>query len=157
MPSSLPSLWAVLTMPVVTVFCRAKGLPIATTNSPGLRSAERPRDSTGSFFCSHMDTHRNVRQRHIGQVGQKKNTKDGEQGRCSGEGETERERKKSSVLTKLLNYLRYGCENTHMSAVSLSHRAAVYESIPACLMNVSQESVRTWYIHKSGYEVMNNM
>lgn len=51
MPSSLPSLCAVLTMPVVTVFCRAKGLPMATTNSPGLRSAELPRDSTRSFFC----------------------------------------------------------------------------------------------------------
>lgn len=50
-PSSLPSLWVVLTMPVVTVFCRAKGLPIATTNSPGLRSADLPRASTGSFSC----------------------------------------------------------------------------------------------------------
>lgn len=48
-PNSLPSLWAVLTMPVVTVFWRANGLPIATTNSPGLRSALWPRDSTGSF------------------------------------------------------------------------------------------------------------
>lgn len=45
-------------------------------------------------------------------------------------------KKKSLMLTKLSNYLRYGCENTHISAVSLSHRAAVYESIPACSMNV---------------------
>lgn len=51
-PSSLPSRWAVLTMPVVTVFCRAKGLPMATTNSPGRRSAERPSSSAGSFFWS---------------------------------------------------------------------------------------------------------
>lgn len=49
-PSSLPSRWAVLTMPVVTVFCRAKGLPMATTNSPGRRSAECPSSNTGSFF-----------------------------------------------------------------------------------------------------------
>lgn len=56
MPSSLPSLCAVLTMPVVTVFCRAKGLPMATTNSPGLRSAEWARDSTHSFFCCREDT-----------------------------------------------------------------------------------------------------
>lgn len=49
-PSSRPSRWAVLTMPVVTVFCRAKGLPMATTNSPGRRSAEWPRSSAGSFF-----------------------------------------------------------------------------------------------------------
>lgn len=62
MPSSLPSLCTVLTMPVVTVFCRAKGLPMATTNSPGLRSAERPRDRTGSFFCS-AEAHRRNRQK----------------------------------------------------------------------------------------------
>lgn len=49
-PSSRPSRWAVLTMPVVTVFCRAKGLPMATTNSPGRRSAEWPSNSAGSFF-----------------------------------------------------------------------------------------------------------
>lgn len=49
-PSSRPSRWAVLTMPVVTVFCRAKGLPMATTNSPGRRSAEWPSSSAGSFF-----------------------------------------------------------------------------------------------------------
>lgn len=48
-PSSLPSLWAVLTMPVVTVFWRANGLPMATTNSPGLRSALWPRNNRGSF------------------------------------------------------------------------------------------------------------
>lgn len=49
-PSSLPPLCVVLTMPVVTVFWRENGLPIATTNSPGLRSADRPNNSTGSFI-----------------------------------------------------------------------------------------------------------
>lgn len=51
-PSSLPPLWVVLTIPVVTVFCREKGLPMATTNSPGRRSAERPSSRTGSFICA---------------------------------------------------------------------------------------------------------
>ena len=41
-PSSAPCLWAVLIIPVVTVFCREKGLPMATTNSPGRRSDDRP-------------------------------------------------------------------------------------------------------------------
>lgn len=50
-PSSLPPRWVVLTIPVVTVFWRENGLPIATTNSPGLRSDERPSNSTGSFVC----------------------------------------------------------------------------------------------------------
>lgn len=49
-PSSLPPLWVVLTIPVVTVFCRENGLPMATTNSPGRRSAERPSSSTGSLI-----------------------------------------------------------------------------------------------------------
>lgn len=51
-PSSLPPLWVVLTIPVVTVFCRENGLPMATTNSPGRRSAERPSSSTGSLICT---------------------------------------------------------------------------------------------------------
>lgn len=51
-PSSLPPLWVVLTIPVVTVFCRENGLPMATTNSPGRKSADRPSSSTGSFTCS---------------------------------------------------------------------------------------------------------
>ena len=50
-PSSLPPLCVVLTIPVVTVFWRENGLPMATTNSPGLRSADRPSINTGSFFC----------------------------------------------------------------------------------------------------------
>jgi len=45
-PSSRPPRWVVLTMPVVTVFCRENGLPMATTNSPGLRVADRPKGST---------------------------------------------------------------------------------------------------------------
>ena len=48
-PRSRPARWVVLTIPVVTVFCREKGLPIATTNSPGRRSAERPNGRTGSL------------------------------------------------------------------------------------------------------------
>ncbi len=42
------------------------------------------------------------------------------------------------MLTKPCKYLRYGCENTHISAVCLSHRAAVYKSIPASLMNIAE-------------------
>ena len=38
-----------LTMPVVTVFCSANGLPIATTNSPGLRSTLWPKNKVASF------------------------------------------------------------------------------------------------------------
>lgn len=49
----MPPLCVVLTIPVVTVFCRENGLPMATTNSPGRRSAERPSNSTGSFICTH--------------------------------------------------------------------------------------------------------
>lgn len=47
----MPPRWVVLTIPVVTVFWRENGLPIATTNSPGRNSAERPRRRTGSFLC----------------------------------------------------------------------------------------------------------
>lgn len=50
-PSSFPPRCVVLTMPVVTVFCREKGLPMATTNSPGLRSADWPSRRTGNLPC----------------------------------------------------------------------------------------------------------
>jgi len=46
-PSSLLPLWAELTMPEVMVLRRAKGLPMATTNSPCRTSEERPRDRVG--------------------------------------------------------------------------------------------------------------
>lgn len=54
------------------------------------------------------------------------------------------------MLTKLSKHLRYGCENTHTSAVSLSHRAAVDETIPTSLMNVQKKTVRTWHIDVLG-------
>lgn len=57
------------------------------------------------------------------------------------------ERKKNLRLTKLSKYLRYGCENTHISAVSVSHRAGVYKSIPASHMNVWQKTAETWHRH----------
>ena len=50
-PSSLPPRCVVLTIPVVTVFWRENGLPMATTNSPGLRSDDWPSFSTGSLVC----------------------------------------------------------------------------------------------------------
>lgn len=59
-------------------------------------------------------------------------------------GETDR-KEKDLKLTDLSKYLRYGCENTHISAVSVSHRAAVYDSVPTGLMNVSQKTVSAQY------------
>lgn len=47
-PSSRLPRWAELTMPEVMVFCRANGLPMATTNSPCRTSEERPRGRVGS-------------------------------------------------------------------------------------------------------------
>lgn len=55
-PSSLPSLWVLLTIPVVTVFCKEKGLPKATTNSPGRRSEELPNRRTGRTIYIVMET-----------------------------------------------------------------------------------------------------
>lgn len=55
-PSSRLPRCAELTMPEVMVFCRAKGLPMATTNSPCLTSAERPSGSVGSGCCGERDS-----------------------------------------------------------------------------------------------------
>lgn len=52
-PSSRLPRCVVLMIPVVTVFCSENGLPTATTNSPGRRSEERPRDRTGK--ASYME------------------------------------------------------------------------------------------------------
>lgn len=51
-PSSRLLRLAALIMPTVTVFCREKGLPTATTNSPVRRSEDWPRCSTGRGVCS---------------------------------------------------------------------------------------------------------
>lgn len=50
-PSSLLPLCTELTIPDVIVFRKAKGLPIATTNSPCRISDDRPRASVGKGFC----------------------------------------------------------------------------------------------------------
>ena len=47
-PSSRLPRCAELTMPEVMVFCRANGLPMATTNSPCRTSEDRPRGRVGS-------------------------------------------------------------------------------------------------------------
>lgn len=50
-PNSRPPRCTELTMPEVMVFWRAKGLPMATTNSPWRTSEERPRGSVGRGCC----------------------------------------------------------------------------------------------------------
>lgn len=57
-PSSRLPRCAELTMPEVMVFCSAKGLPMATTNSPCRTSAERPSGSVGSGCCGERDGQR---------------------------------------------------------------------------------------------------
>lgn len=58
------------------------------------------------------------------------------------------------MFAKLSNYVRFGCENTHISAVRLGHRAAVDGGIPAGFVHVWQEAVRVLGTHVSGYQLV---